>query len=153
MKKVIIICLLFYFNINAQTDWHKWQPVNKVYRLKQNEGRDYSLDKHSAGSFLLTGLRDIYWFTFSDLDGDNCPFHPTGSTFFVKSVKKTNIIQGALMFADRFTRDSNLFKRKNHYKIDETGKLYDPVNNYTLNEDKIIYIDTGNKERASHEIK
>ncbi|GBD90121.1 hypothetical protein BMS3Abin04_00837 [bacterium BMS3Abin04] len=153
MKKVIIIALLFYFNINAQTDRHKWQPVNKVYQLKQDNGRDYSLDKHSAGSFLLTGIRDIYWLTFSDLDGDNCPFHPTCSTFFVKSVKKTNIVQGALMFADRFTRDSNLFKGKDHYKRDETGKLYDPVNNYTLNEKQIIYIETGSKGKSVHEVK
>ena len=153
MKKVIIIALLFYININAQTDRNKWQPVKKVYQLKQDNGRDFSLDKHSAGAFLLTGIRDIYWFTFSDLDGDNCPFHPTCSTFFVKAVKETNIIKGALMFADRFTRDSNLFKRRNHYKIDETGKLYDPVNNYTLNEEQIIYIDTGSKGKWVHEVK
>ena len=43
------------------------------------------------------------------------------------------------MFADRFTRDLNLFK-KGHYPLYKTGKFYDPVTNYKLlsNEIKVI---------------
>ncbi len=138
MMKLFLFLFVLCSVISAQTDWDKWEADNNIYQLKEIRDRDYSLDKSSLGSLLLTSARNLYWFAFSDLDGDNCPFHPTCSAFFVKAVKKTNIFQGLLMFADRFTRDSNFFKRKDHYTIDETGKLYDPVENYLLDEEQIF---------------
>ncbi len=130
--KLLLILSFVYGNLIAQTDWERWDADNSVFQLKGIQERDYSLDKSNVGMMALTALRDLYWFAFSDLDGDNCPFHPTCSSFFVEAVKKTNLLQGLLMFADRFTRDTNFFKGFNHYEIDETGKFFDPVDNYTL---------------------
>ncbi len=142
MTRILVILLFIPFLINAQVDWEKWKPENRIYQLPENPKRDYSIDNSNLGTMVLTGVIDLYWITISDVDGDNCPFHPSCSTFFVKAVKKSNLIKGALMFADRFTRDSNFFKSKHHYKIDETGRFYDPVDNYLLEKNKIVFIDT-----------
>ncbi len=138
--KLIFLFVLFSGIISAQTDWNKWEADNSIYQLPEIKDRDYSLDHSNFGTLALTMLRDVYWFGFSDLDGDNCPFQPTCSTFFVDAVKKTNIVQGVLMFADRFTRDSNFFKSESRYKIGKSGKLIDPVDNYMLDENKITIL-------------
>jgi len=44
------------------------------------------------------------------------------------------------MFADRFTRDYNIFKRHEHYPRVKDGHYYDPVYLYTLNSASIKYI-------------
>ena len=151
MKVILFIFLIFFCSdIVAQSDWNRWEADNSIYQLKEVKDRDYSLDKSNIGTLTLTAVRNLYWFAFSDLDGDNCPFHPTCSAFFVEAAKKTNLIQGLLMFADRFTRDTNFFKKFGHYKIDETGKFFDPVDNYTLNEN-LIRITSRNKRK--HKLK
>jgi putative component of membrane protein insertase Oxa1/YidC/SpoIIIJ protein YidD len=78
-----------------------------------------------------------YWFFISGVDGDNCPFQPSCSSFFVESVKETNLIQGILMFADRFTRDINFYKREEHYPRAGNGRYFDPASLYTLKKEKI----------------
>ena len=88
---------------------------------------------------MLSSLRNIYYFFISDLDGDNCPFYPTCSAFFIQSIKETDLFIGGLMFADRFTRDLNLLKGINHYPIKKSGKFFDPPYNYTLNSQKIKF--------------
>ena len=139
MNKLLVIILLSGIIINAQTDWERWSAADVSYEITQPEKPNYRVDNSSVGSFLLTGLQSTYGFFISDVDGDNCPFYPTCSTFYVESVKETNFFQGTLMFADRFTRDTNLFKSKSHYPHHQSGKLYDPVNNYTLDFNKVNY--------------
>lgn len=126
-------------SLNAQTDWRRWGAHEVSFELPQIEKKDYSIDRSGFVPSTVSIFKNTYYFLISDLDGDNCPFHPTCSNFFVESVKETNIFQGALMFADRFTRDINFFK-KGHYPFYKTGKFYDPVENYklSLNEIKVI---------------
>ena len=88
----------------------------------------------------MKSFANVYWFFISDVDGDNCPFRPSCSSFFLGSIKETNLPQASLMFFDRFTRDLNIIKGENHYSRVESGHYFDPPGNYILNEEKIFYI-------------
>lgn len=137
MRIVVFIIIVFSNIITAQTDLNRWQKADVDYSIKLD--RTDENHKHESSSSSLSILKDGYSFLISDLDGDNCPFYPTCSSFYVESVSQTNIIKGTLMFADRFTRDSNLFKSRKHYPIHAAGKLYDPTYNYQLKDSTIIY--------------
>ena len=136
MKTIVLI--FFFANIlMAQTDWSRWQKAEVCYSTEQ---KGVEANHNHENSFSpLSILKDGYSFLISDLDGDNCPFYPTCSSFFVESVSETNLIKGTLMFADRFTRDSNLFKTHEHYPVHTSGRLYDPIHNYELNNSSVIY--------------
>lgn len=138
-KNVFILFVLTSVSLNAQADWERWSAQSISYELPQIDKKDYYLDRSDVMTVSLSVLRNTYYFLISDLDGDNCPFHPSCSNFFVESVKETNILQGAFMFADRFTRDLNLFK-KGKYPYYKNGRLYDPVGNYKLLSNEINYI-------------
>jgi putative component of membrane protein insertase Oxa1/YidC/SpoIIIJ protein YidD len=135
-KLLVYIFLLFSFSLYAQqADWKRWKRIEPDYRnckIVVNKG-----DFQSDDFFSL--LKKGYSFFISDVDGDNCPFYPTCSAFFVQAVNRTNFVQGILMFADRFTRDSNPFKSYTHYPRYINGKLYDPVDNYLLNANAVKY--------------
>lgn len=132
-----IIFLIAAGNICSQTDWVKWDAKQVSYKLPSVNNHQYGIDNSSLGMTILSFFRNAYYFFISDLDGDNCPFSPTCSQFFLQSVKETSIFKGTLMFADRFTRDLNLFKGSDHYPINSSYKFLDPVNNYTLHSEKI----------------
>lgn len=149
MKHVILFCLFFVINLFPQgirhaeklnsADWQKWGKADYSYEIPDQTlsgKRNYSLSGENIGGTILKSFADTYWFFISDVDGDNCSFHPTCSSFFIQAVKKTNFLQGTLMFADRFTRDLNLFKL-DHYPRVKDGHFYDPVILYTLNKDDI----------------
>jgi putative component of membrane protein insertase Oxa1/YidC/SpoIIIJ protein YidD len=123
----------------SQPDSEKWEAKQIFYELPVTHPHDYTIDKSSFGMTVITSLRNIYYFFISDLDGDNCPFYPSCSAFFIQAVKETNIFSGGLMFADRFTRDMNLLKGKDQYPISKLGKFFDPPYNYTLNSQKIKF--------------
>lgn len=123
--------------LSAQTELVKWESKEVSYELPVHNSHDYSIDKSSFGLSILSVARNAYYFFVSDLDGDNCAFSPTCSTFFIQAVKETSIIKGTLMFADRFTRDINFFKGSNHYQLLSTNKFLDPAYNYTLHSAKI----------------
>jgi putative component of membrane protein insertase Oxa1/YidC/SpoIIIJ protein YidD len=140
MKEIIFITLILTsVSLNAQTDWERWGAKEVSYELPQIEKKDYTFDRSGIINSAMSVFQNTYYFLISDLDGDNCPFHPTCSNFFVQSVKATNIFHGALMFADRFTRDLNLFK-KGQYPVYKNGRYYDPVENYKLSSNEIKYI-------------
>ncbi len=136
MKKILLITVFLSVCSQAQTDWERWEKIDFVSQF-QNLGK--SENETLQKSSFLSVLKDSYYFLISDLDGDNCPFYPTCSNFFVHAVHETNILKGTLMFADRFTRDSNLFKSKLHYAYHISGKLYDPIDNYLLADSSIIF--------------
>lgn len=139
--KLIISVLCFTGILFSQTDWNKWSKANYSYSIPiENNERNFSLG-NNFGEAALKSFVDIYWFFISDLDGNNCSFSPACSTFFLEAVKETNIFQGFLMFADRFTRDSNFYKL-NHYPETKNGSFYDPASNYNLNEKEINFIPT-----------
>ncbi len=102
--------------------------------------RDYSFKGSKITGTMINSLTSAYWFFISDVDGDNCPFRPTCSSFFAASVKETNLIQGTLMFFDRFTRDLDFVNRNEHYPQVEDGHFYDPIRLYELDTERIKYI-------------
>lgn len=136
----LLISFLFITEISsAQTDWVKWEAKEISYELITHQHHDYTIDKSNFGMTILSVVRNTYYFFISDLDGDNCPFEPSCSAFFLQSVKETSIIKGTLMFADRFTRDLNFFKGMNHYPLLSSNKFSDPAYNYTLHSVKIKF--------------
>ena len=138
MKLFIIILLLPIINIFAQSDWIKWGKADYSYQIKNNfQHRDYSLNEKNYERFLLKSFADGYWLLISDLDGDNCSFNPTCSNFFLQSVEKTNIVQGSLMFFDRFTRDMDIFGKVGHYPRVSDGHFYDPPSLYLMNQESL----------------
>jgi putative component of membrane protein insertase Oxa1/YidC/SpoIIIJ protein YidD len=129
------------FTEQVNTDWKKWEKAEFQYEKKNHHRhRDYSFEAGSVSGFVAKSLANTYWFLISDLDGDNCPFRPSCSAFFVEAAKETNFLQGILMFADRFTRDYNIYKRHEHYPHVKDGHYYDPASHYTLNSARIKYI-------------
>ena len=127
--------------VKEDNDWGKWGKAEFRYS-KQNEyrHRDYSFESESVSDFIAKTFANTYWYFISDLDGDNCPFRPSCSAFFVEAAKETNFAQGVLMFFDRFTRDLNFYRRYEHYPHVTDGHYYDPVTLYTLNPENIKYI-------------
>ncbi|MCL6495182.1 MAG: membrane protein insertion efficiency factor YidD [Ignavibacterium sp.] len=138
---VAILFFLFAVSLVAQTDWQRWDKVQPNY-LKSfyPAERNFSYAKSDLPYLLSKTLINTYWIFISDLDGDNCPFHPSCSSFFLQSIEETNLIQGALMFFDRFTRDSNPVNREEHYPVYKNYRFYDPPKLYTLSKDKIHFI-------------
>lgn len=131
---------LFVVSSIAQTDWQRWEKSEPSY-IKEtiNLKRDYSYQNNSLSYIFSKTLINAYWILISEVDGDNCPFHPSCSSFLVESVHETNLIQGALMFFDRFTRDSNPVGREEHYPIYKEYRFYDPPTLYTLDKNKIKF--------------
>jgi len=140
ISKIIILTSILTITIPAQADWQRWNAKEISYLIPVKEKNSTPSNDSSVGNFILSNARNFYKFFISDLDGDNCPFNPTCSSFFISAVKETNIFQGSLMFADRFTRDLNLFKVKSMYPLTKDYHFYDPVYNYTLHPGKIKII-------------
>lgn len=137
-----LITFLFLFVVSsiAQTDWQRWEKSEPSYIKETNNlKRDYSYQNNSLSYIFSKTLINAYWILISEVDGDNCPFHPSCSSFLVESVHETNLIQGALMFFDRFTRDSNPVGREEHYPIYKEYRFYDPPTLYTLDKNKIKF--------------
>jgi len=138
---IFLLSVLFISSAFCQIEKLKWQKADILYE-KQNHynKRNYSFESDNAGEFVTKSLANAYWFFISDVDGDNCPFHPTCSAFLIQSIKETNIFQASLIFLDRFTRDMNLVKSQNQYPRVRTGYFYDPPGNYMLVKERIIYL-------------
>ena len=140
MKLLLLLVTFFIIPAFSQTDWVKWEKADYSYQIENNSrDRSYSFASTGVGDFAGKVLINTYWFFISDVDGDNCPFRPSCSSFLVQSIKETNILQGTLMFFDRFTRDTNIFKGHNHYPRVSSGRYYDPPSLYSLNEEKINF--------------
>lgn len=131
---ILIFILLFSFCITfSQTEKEKWGKSEISYiQINENEKKEYFNTGNTPFEFIINSTVSIYRVFFSDLDGENCPFHPSCSHFLIESVKETNIFQGVLMFMDRFTRDLNFVERNKKYSRHRTGKFNDPVSFYTL---------------------
>lgn len=141
MKFLLVIFILISAVVSGQTDTLKWDKADISYQMQNvNTERNYSIENGSLTDMFVSGLTHAYWIFVSDVDGDNCAFSPSCSSFFVESVKETNIFQGTLMFADRLTRDTNFINRQFRYPFAKNGRLYDVPSNYKLNASDITYI-------------
>lgn len=141
----MLTCLLFFILIAcktfSQTDWVRWGKADISYEIQYDfEERDYNLTINSSSDIVLKPLVNSYWFFISDVDGANCPFSPSCSSFFLESAEDTNPAQALLMFFDRFTRDTNFANRHEHYPTANDGRFYDPISLYKLDAEKINYI-------------
>lgn len=135
--------MLFSCGVFAQTDWVRWEKSDPTYQKKDSFiERNYDFSIESVSDILVKPIISSYWFFVSDVDGANCPFHPSCSSFLVQSIKETNPFQGTLMFFDRFTRDTNVFGRLEHYPRYGNNHFYDPISLYTLDKEKIKIIPT-----------
>jgi len=131
-KLKFCVCFFIYFTsfCFSQTDYIKWgkQDLDYSFNLPYSkETRDYSYQDKSIVGICLKTTAILYWTAVSDVDGDNCPFHPSCSSYLLEAVSETNIFTGTLMFFDRFTRDANPINKYKYYNRHITGKLYDPV--------------------------
>jgi putative component of membrane protein insertase Oxa1/YidC/SpoIIIJ protein YidD len=141
MRFIIYFLLLFPVVIFAQNDWHRWGKADISYQINSSyRERNYNIETNSFSDLVVSSVVNAYWIFFSDVDGDNCAFSPTCSSFFVEAVKETNIFQGVLMFADRLTRDTNFIGRESEYPIAKNGRLYDLPLNYKLDSKEIKYL-------------
>ena len=144
-KDYLLILTLFILvfgtvSIFPQNENVKWGKADYSYAIPaKNNARDYSINEKGMGNILLKSAADAYWIFISDEDGDNCSFNPTCSHFLVLSIHQTNLVQGTLMFFDRFTRDMDIYKL-NHYPRVRDGHYYDPPSLYSLNTKKIKYL-------------
>lgn len=132
MSKYFLLLLIFCCASFAQTETQRWKAEKNDYRLDEIKEKDASINTSDIPTTFVSVLQVTYYKLFSDYDGDNCPFHPSCSAFFVEAVDTTNTLQGSLMFADRFTRDLNFFKTLNSYPIHKSGKFYDPAHKYAF---------------------
>ncbi len=140
-KYLLSILFIYQVAIYSQTDWVRWEKSDLTYQLKNNYlEREYDLSIESVSDVIVKPVINAYWFFVSDVDGANCPFQPSCSSFLVQSIKETNVFQGVVMFFDRFTRDTNIFGRHEHYPRYGKNHFYDPVSLYTLEEENINYI-------------
>lgn len=121
----------------AQIETERWGKAEINYAIPMAE-KEFATKPDNIFSAAVYGAQKTYKFLISDVDGDNCPFYPSCSHFYVEAVKETNPVAGTLMFFDRFTRDTNFFKNFNGYKIHSSGRFYDPVYLYKMNEAGIV---------------
>jgi putative component of membrane protein insertase Oxa1/YidC/SpoIIIJ protein YidD len=140
-KYLLFVLLISHITIYSQTDWVRWEKSDATYQLKNDDlEREFDFSIESVSDVIVKPVINTYWFMVSDVDGANCPFQPSCSSFLVQSIKETNVFQGVVMFFDRFTRDTNIFGRHEHYPRYSKSHFYDPVNLYTLDKEKIIYV-------------
>lgn len=136
-----LILFILQFTIYSQTDWVRWEKSDPAYQIKDSYlERNYDLSIESASDIIIKPVINAYWFFISDVDGANCPFNPSCSSFLVQSIKETNPVQGIFMFFDRSTRDTNIFGRQEHYPRFGDKHFYDSVTLYTLDKQKIKFI-------------
>ena len=141
LLSTFLVFILTAPNLCAQTEIVKWGKADYSYELPiHNNGRDYSFNSKNVGDIFLKSIADSYWILFSDVDGDNCSFSPTCSSFLLQAVHQTNLFQGTIMFFDRFTRDMDIYKKYDHYPRVKDGHYFDPPSLYTLDENKIKYL-------------
>jgi putative component of membrane protein insertase Oxa1/YidC/SpoIIIJ protein YidD len=136
----VLFLIIFTGKSFCQLESLKWTKQEISYTKSDHfKPHNYSFQSDDAGEFMKKSFVNAYWFFISDVDGDNCPFRPSCSTFFIDATEETNIFQGTLMFSDRLMRDFNPFKNY-HYPLDKSGHYYDPSINYTLSSQKIKYL-------------
>lgn len=104
----------------STVDWSEELPVKKKF---------YELSGSVAEvSFII--LVNGYRLFVSEPDGENCPFDPSCSRFFIESLKQTNLFEAILLASDRLIRDTSFGNKHRHYHIDKFGKLIDPPSRY-----------------------
>ncbi len=125
----ILICILCLVNN------YVWAQTNEVLNALSSLGSkevtahrhiDKVLESDSEIEMFVGGLFVVYKTFISSQDGDNCSFEPSCSEYAVEAIQRKGIIEGPLMFFDRYTR-CNALSPENYKYIPEINRLYDPV--------------------------
>ncbi|MDT3697609.1 MAG: membrane protein insertion efficiency factor YidD [Ignavibacterium sp.] len=149
-NKLLLLVLLLFVTAHSQTDWVRWEKSDPDYKISaETNAKQFDFSINSFSDLVLKPVINAYRFFISDVDGDNCPFYPTCSAFLFAAVKQTNIFQGTLMFFDRFSRDTNIFERAEHYPFYGRHHFYDPVDLYTLDKELIKIIPAGTQVKET----
>lgn len=129
-----LFAIIVQINLNGQTEQSKWSKKEVSYLLPANiHDHSYQLKIESFQDLFIQPLLFVYRVLISDVDGNNCPFSPSCSSFFEEAIKRENLFIGVMMFADRFSSDFNFVNRSDKYYRMPSGRFYDPVVNYDLN--------------------
>lgn len=107
-----------------------WQPAEVDYTEEMPVKKKYYEISGNASEVAFKLLVNAYRLFTSEPDGDNCPFTPSCSRFFIESLQKTNLFEAVLMASDRLIRDTSFGNKYEHYHIDKFGKLIDPPSRY-----------------------
>lgn len=124
--KIFIFIILFALPLLPQAwqpnrvDWSEELPVKKKYYELSGSVAEVSF------KILVNG----YSLFISEPDGENCPFDPSCSRFFIESLKQTNVFEAVLLASDRLIRDTSFGNKYKHYHTDIFGKLIDPPSRY-----------------------
>lgn len=94
---------------------------------------DTVFSEHPEKKLFVHLSLNLYKELISKYDGENCPFIPSCSEFFLEAYERTNIINSILLLSDRFQREINIFK-KNNYQICN-NKFIDRVEEYIFYRD------------------
>lgn len=129
--KIAGLMLIFSALLFSQ-ERERWKSPDKLYPLihidkKGPVGFDTERPLSLPVSLFIFSYRHI----ISEHDGDNCPFHPSCSEFLLSAAKSEGLIEGGLIFWDRFTRDVNVFGRREKYTVYKNGRYYDPPWHYS----------------------
>ncbi len=122
----LILFLALSFPLLAQA----WQPAAVDYTEEMPVKKKYYEISGNASEVAFKLLVNAYRFFISEPDGDNCPFSPSCSRFFIESLQQTNVFEAVLMASDRLIRDTSFGNKYEHYHVDKFGKLIDPPSRY-----------------------
>ena len=100
-------------------------------RMEGKEGWKKGIGETSELKLFSMGLIRFYQKFISTQDLPVCNFTPSCSRFGMAAIQKYGFLCGALLTADRLTRDHGMIATS-HYPIDaQTGKYVDPVEAYS----------------------
>ncbi|MBP1682776.1 MAG: hypothetical protein H6Q27_339 [Ignavibacteriaceae bacterium] len=87
-KYLLLLLFISQLTIYSQTDWVRWEKSDPTYQIENPFlERNYDLSIESASDVLVKPVINAYWFFISDVDGANCPFNPSCSSFLVLTMK------------------------------------------------------------------
>lgn len=122
----VMIFLFLSFPLISQS----WQPAAVDYTEDIPVRKKYYEINGDISEVVFKILVNGYRLFISEPDGDNCPFTPSCSRFFIESLRQTNLFEAVLMASDRLIRDTSFGNKYEHYHIDKFGRLIDPPSRY-----------------------
>lgn len=105
----------------------KWEK--KQFSYGENitfKQRDYFYSSSSFDYLLIKSFVNVYWFLFSEPDGERCAFEPSCSSYLIHAVHEKGVLEAFFMTGDRLNRDSNFIDKYEIYPR-KSGKLVDSV--------------------------
>lgn len=126
MNRLIVFVWLFCGVIYGQS----WEAVRVDYAEEIPVKKKYYEIKGDVPEVVFRVLVNGYRLFISEPDGENCPFSPSCSRFFVEALGETNIVEAVLLTSDRLIRDTSFDNKYKHYHIDKHGYLIDPPSRY-----------------------